>query len=343
MSWVARLLFGVWLLASGAALTAAQDAGPFAAHSGLEITTAFENAYGPDAESKTVISDVDASGIGMSYTSSRGVVSQRRVLQQDKNSAPTLVLGYARNMPEVIPNTTAIGLSRSALQLLRSEGSIPYSLIYDTSLSRIDGRLDLVKPLRVSVLIENQLVSLPALLASGTFGQGNRRAAARFHIYDDRNNPIILESTIRLNWEDRPRTERVVHVTAGISQRSAMEQTLSTIRKVDLYGIHFDFDKATIQPKAIRTIEDIAETLRLNPGWRLLINGHTDSIGKPNYNLKLSERRAATVKRTLVEKYGIAADRLETQGLGSSIPKGRNATLQGRKQNRRVELVRIDR
>jgi outer membrane protein OmpA-like peptidoglycan-associated protein len=321
----------------------AQSRGPFAAHPGLEITTAFESDFGPDAESKTVISNVDPQGVSLSYRSSRGVISQRRVLRQDMMSSPTFVMGYATNMPQVIPGTTATGLSTAALEQLRSTGSVPYSLIYDANLSRIDGRLDLVKQLRFSVLIENQLVSLPALLARGSFASGNRRGTAEFYIYDDRNNPIILQSTVNFSWEGRPRTERIVHVTAGGSERMSMEQTLKTIRKVDLYGIHFDFDKATIRPEAADTIADIAETLRVNPGWRLLIKGHTDSIGKADYNLRLSQRRADSVRAALVNQYGIAPDRLETQGLGSSQPKGRNDTLQGRKQNRRVELVRIDR
>jgi len=122
-----------------------------------------------------------------------------------------------------------------------------------------------------------------------------------------------------------------------------MEQTLKTIRKIDIYGIHFDFDKATIRLEAASTIADIAETLRVNPGWRLMINGHTDSTGKESYNLKLSQRRAASVKASLVSNHGISPDRLETQGFGSSQRKGRNDTLQGRKLNRRVELVRTDR
>jgi len=321
----------------------AQSRGPFAAHPGLEITTAFESDFGPDAESKTVISNVDPQGVSLSYRSSRGVISQRRVLRQDMMSSPTFVMGYATNMPQVIPGTTATGLSTASLEQLRSTGSVPYSLIYDANLSRIDGRLDLVKQLRFSVLIENQLVSLPALLARGAFASGNRRGTAEFYIYDDRNNPIILQSTVNFSWEGRPRTERIVHVTAGGSERISMEQTLKTIRKVDLYGIHFDFDKATIRPEAADTIADIAETLRVNPGWRLLIKGHTDSIGKADYNLRLSQRRADSVRAALVNQYGIAPERLETQGLGSSQPKGRNDTLQGRKQNRRVELVRIDR
>jgi outer membrane protein OmpA-like peptidoglycan-associated protein len=118
-----------------------------------------------------------------------------------------------------------------------------------------------------------------------------------------------------------------------------MEQTLKTIKRVDLYGIRFDFDRSTIRPEAASTIAEIAETLRLNPGWRLMIRGHTDTIGGQAYNLKLSENRAAA----LVSTQDIAAVRLETEGLGSSQPKGRNDTLQGRKLNRRVELVRNDR
>jgi outer membrane protein OmpA-like peptidoglycan-associated protein len=194
-----------------------------------------------------------------------------------------------------------------------------------------------------SVLIENQMVSLPPLLARGSFASGNRQGTAEFYIYDDRNNPIILQSSVNFSWEGRPRTERIVHVTAGASEQMSMEQTLKTIRKMDLYGIHFDFDKATIRPEAADTIADIAATLQANPGWRLLIKGHTDSIGEADYNLRLSQRRADAVKSALVNQHGIAPNRLETQGLGSSQPKGRNDTLQGRKQNRRVELVRIDR
>lgn len=310
---------------------------------GLEVTTAFESGFGPDAESTTVMTGVDPEGVDLSYTSSRGVVSQRRVLRGDMMAAPTFVMGYANKMPRVIPGSTAMGLSTAALEQLRSTGSVPYSLIYDANLSRVDGRLDLVKQLRVSLLIEDQLVSLPAVLARGVFGRGNKRAEAEFYIYDDRSNPIILQSTVSISGEGRARTERIVRVTSGASQRMAMQQTLSTIRRMDLYGIHFDFDKANIRPEAADTIADIAETLRLNPGWRLLINGHTDSIGRAGYNVELSQRRADAVKAALVNRHGISPDRLETQGLGSSQPKGRNDTLQGRKQNRRVELVRIDR
>jgi len=322
----------------------AQNRGPFKAHPGMEITTAFASSFGPDAESRTTVTGVDQGGVNLSYSSSRGVQSQRRVQSADKMNSNTFMMGYSNNLPPVIPNTTSLGLSTTSLEQLRSAGSVPYSLVYDANLSRIDGQLDLVKKVKFPVLVEDQLVSFNALYATGTFSDGrSRQGNVEFYIYDDRLSPVFFQSTVKFSWEKTPRTERIVRVTAGASQRSAMEQTLKTIRKLDVYGIHFDFDKATIRREAASTVTDIAETLRVNPDWRLMINGHTDSTGKESYNVKLSQRRAASVKTMLVNKYGVSPDRLETQGLGSSQRKGRNDTLQGRKLNRRVELVRIDR
>ena len=104
------------VLAATASL--AQNRGPFAAHQGLEVTTAFESGFGPDAESTTVMAGVDPEGVDLSYTSSRGVVSQRRVLRGDMMAAPTFVLGYANKMPRVIP-----GLDRHGA-IYRGAGAI---------------------------------------------------------------------------------------------------------------------------------------------------------------------------------------------------------------------------
>jgi len=122
-----------------------------------------------------------------------------------------------------------------------------------------------------------------------------------------------------------------------------MEQTLRTIRKLDLYGIHFDFDKATIRSESRTLMANIATTLKNNPGWTLSIRGHTDAIGKPDYNLQLSARRANSVKNRLVKRHGVNAARLTTSGAGMTESKSTNETLQGRAQNRRVELTRTDR
>ncbi|MGX5806469.1 OmpA family protein, partial [Bradyrhizobium sp. Arg314] len=88
-----------------------------------------------------------------------------------------------------------------------------------------------------------------------------------------------------------------------------------TVKAYDLYGIHFNFGKATIQRDTAPLLKDMAVTLKNNPSWTLRIVGHTDSIGDPKVNLKLSQQRAASIKAELV-KFGIAAARLDTDGQG---------------------------
>ena len=154
---------------------------------------------------------------------------------------------------------------------------------------------------------------------------------------------FIIQYVINFSWENKPRTVRTIHVSAGNSQFAAMQQTLKTIGKLDLYGIHFDFDKATIRKETKGLISDIAKTLKVNPRWMLEIRGHTDSIGGSEYNAKLSQQRANSIMARLVQRYGIKASRLTTSGAGATEPKATNGTLQGRAINRRVELKRTDR
>ena len=80
--------------------------------------------------------------------------------------------------------------------------------------------------------------------------------------------------------------------------------------------------------------------LKRHPEWKLKVEGHTDNIAADDYNLKLSQRRAAAVKNALIGRYGIAAARLTQEGLGETRPRSPNDTMTGRARNRRVELVR---
>ena len=110
-------------------------------------------------------------------------------------------------------------------------------------------------------------------------------------------------------------------------------------RKIEtLSGPHFDFDKATIRPSGKEKLDRVAKTMQDNPSMRILAEGHTDSIGSDAYNLRLSERRAESVKSYLVEK-GVSPSRITTKGLGKSDPVASNATEEGRAQNRRVDII----
>ena len=343
-----KLLFGLALISilgwSQPPSGLAQNAGPFAAHPGLMITRAYTSQYGPDAEEYNIISAVSGNSVNLSYSDTRGIIAQRVVNVVDRQAARTYLIGFDPRVPKVIPGTTSLGISSAVLQELRTKGTAPLSLMYDTKLSTIPGLLIRVNDnTKMPVLVENQIVNMPVLIARGRFQKGNRSGSGYFYFLSDINNPVAIQYNIRFSWEKALRTIRTVRVSAGRSQQAAMEQTLRTIRKLDLYGIHFDFDKATVRPESKRLMRDIATTLKNNPGWRLEIRGHTDAIGKPDYNLRLSARRAASVKSVLVKNYRIAADRLTTSGAGLTEPKATNKTLQGRAQNRRVELTRTDR
>jgi len=319
----------------------AQNTGPFAPHPGLEITTSFTNSFGPDADSWTTVTSVTPQAVEVGYRSARGVVASRQILEADRQNSATLVLGYASNMPHVIPHTTSMGISSASLNQLRANGSTPLAIIYETTLSSMNGQLTFIENMKMPVLVEDTTIPVRAIHAHGVFRKGRQHAEGDLYLLDSQNNALLLQYTLSFRDEIQPRTERITRVTAGRSERAAMEQALRTIRRYDLYGIHFDFDRATIQPQARSLMGDVAVMMNNNPAWRLRIVGHTDSIGDANYNLRLSAERAASVKAALVRR-GVAADRLTTSGVGESDPKASNKTLQGRALNRRVELIRTD-
>jgi outer membrane protein OmpA-like peptidoglycan-associated protein len=108
-------------------------------------------------------------------------------------------------------------------------------------------------------------------------------------------------------------------------------------KKIVLRGVNFDFNKANIRPDAAGILKEAATILKDNSTVSVSVEGHTDSVGSDQYNLKLSLRRAAAVKDFLV-KEGVTESRLSTRGLGESQPVASNDTADGRAQNRRVEL-----
>ena len=118
-----------------------------------------------------------------------------------------------------------------------------------------------------------------------------------------------------------------------------MKATIDRGSSINLYGIQFDFDKDTLRPDSKPTIDEIAKLMTGKPELRLNIVGHTDNKGSADYNLSLSQRRAAAVVAALVSQYGIDAARLTSEGAGMTRPLAPNDTDEGRTKNRRVELV----
>ncbi|MEM0931598.1 MAG: DUF5723 family protein [Bacteroidota bacterium] len=101
--------------------------------------------------------------------------------------------------------------------------------------------------------------------------------------------------------------------------------------------ILFDTGKASIKSESVSTMVDIIQILNEYPSANFTVEGHTDSVGSSTSNQRLSESRANAVLDFLIDK-GIASNRLSAIGFGEERPIASNATRNGRKQNRRVEI-----
>src|SRR5262249_44201793 len=109
-------------------------------------------------------------------------------------------------------------------------------------------------------------------------------------------------------------------------------------RIVVIGAVLFDSGRATIRPKSRVVLDDIATAMKEHPEIRhVRIEGHTDNVGPPALNLKLSEERASSVRHGL-EQRGVAASRLDTRGYGETKPIAPNRSPAGRAKNRRVEF-----
>jgi len=132
-----------------------------------------------------------------------------------------------------------------------------------------------------------------------------------------------------------------------VSEREEMKQEVSVNEIADqltkegfvtLY-VNFDTGKSTIKPDSAKTLDDAAGALKVAAGVKVEVGGHTDNVGPPEANMKLSEERAKAVMAALVER-GVTADRLTAKGYGQTAPIADNRTEDGRAKNRRVELTK---
>jgi outer membrane protein OmpA-like peptidoglycan-associated protein len=108
--------------------------------------------------------------------------------------------------------------------------------------------------------------------------------------------------------------------------------------KIAAQNIFFETAKWTLLAKSYPKLNDVVSILKDNPSFKVQIDGHTDNVGKDDYNHELSHQRAASVKAYLVSK-GIDESRLTSFGYGEERPVADNNTATGRAKNRRVEMT----
>lgn len=134
--------------------------------------------------------------------------------------------------------------------------------------------------------------------------------------------------------EPKAREQKIVTLLSG-----EIGSNLINDGKAVIYGIYFDFDKATIRPESQEQLDEILAFLQSTDGATFYIVGHTDNEGKLDYNTKLSQARAAAVVKALV-RMGADPTKLSPKGVGPLAPAATNDNEEGRALNRRVEMVR---
>lgn len=105
----------------------------------------------------------------------------------------------------------------------------------------------------------------------------------------------------------------------------------------DKSGVNFDFDSSELTAEAKKNLDAVAEIFIEFPDTELMIEGHTDSVGDENYNMKLSKRRADAVV-AYIKSRGVAGNRFKVEAFGETRPRFDNDTKENQAKNRRVEI-----
>jgi outer membrane protein OmpA-like peptidoglycan-associated protein len=277
---------------------------------------------------------------------------------------------------ETVVGATQFSLSTREFLELKRNGATRHHYVQIAGEDRLaiesTGELRLRGTETANVIVNNAPVALPVLRAEGEAQMWRFTKKAKGWvtalILDDERFPLLVDYThsataggtpdFRLHFPkiSFPHTSTGEEkggagfgeaggggsLGEGDSGVSEMERQLVEKKRVDVYGIYFDFNSDRIRKESEPILKEIGEMLGRNAKWTLSISGHTDNIGGDAYNLRLSQRRSEAVRKALVERHGIAASRLTTAGHGAGAPKDTNETPEGRAKNRRVELIRSE-
>ena len=325
---------------------------------GLVVVTALASQMG-DYESTKRIEDISPTTVKLHYANNREdrVEANRLIDVADLASAHGLIQTFFGSS-EHYPGTLGISLSTEMLNQLRAGQQPEFGFatqggagdhepvhkwgqfVYSCNLRRL-GTEDIAIP----VLLNNHRVELPAVHAACDLDSNQVDPPfQKVHVFclDQPDNPLLLATVLGPNT-DRMQVIKIMlppPEEKKANEDKQMEQALAEKKPVQIYGIFFEFNSAKITPESEMVLRQIADIMQKNQDWKLDVSGHTDNIGGVDFNVGLSQRRAAAVKDALVSRYSIAPDRLATSGYGASRPIETNETLEGRARNRRVELIR---
>ncbi|MBZ9612716.1 peptidoglycan-associated lipoprotein Pal [Rheinheimera maricola] len=172
--------------------------------------------------------------------------------------------------------------------------------------------------MKLSKVFKGLLIALPVLTLAACSSTSSTDAS-------DADTSGVAQQTVQV--------EKVEQVVSPAEQ---MRQKLEALRQENT--IYFDFDKATVRPEFIETLQAHGAFLTANPSVRVTVEGHSDERGTPEYNIALGERRAIAVVQYL-QNLGVSSGQISTVSYGEEKPVDMSRSEAGFAKNRRAVLV----
>lgn len=295
------------------------------------------------SSSKMLLSAVTV--VGLLLFGCSAAVPQNARLEQAQSAFTA-----AQNDPEVMKNAP-LELQRAKADLEKAEKlfkagaetreveHFAYLAQQRTTIARETANVKLAEKAVEAASAERSAVLLEARTLEATLAQqqalAQQKAAEAARLQAD----AMMTEAEKAKAEALAAEERAKKLEAQISELQATKSERGLV--ITLGDVLFDTNKSDLRSGAYFTIDKLAAFLAEYPDRKALIEGFTDSTGTVEYNQRLSERRAQSVRDALVAR-GVDASRLMTRGYGVAFPVAGNETAEGRQRNRRVEVIISD-
>jgi OmpA-OmpF porin, OOP family len=200
---------------------------------------------------------------------------------------------------------------------------------YPTTTAVIEGHTDNVGSYNHNMELSQARAEAVVHVLAQDYGIDRSRLSAKGYGF---TRPVADNSSEAGRQKNR-RIEAIIDCAFDVQQVQPPERLCMSL------VLDFDSGKADIKPQYRDEIAKVADYLKQYPTTTAVIEGHTDNLGSPEHNLKLSQRRAENVVNYLVDKFGIDRSRLSAKGYGSTRSISYNNTPEGRQQNRRITAI----
>ena len=207
--------------------------------------------------------------------------TRRRICRTDLEDSYMFEIATGPSIPETLRGALIFSLSATSFSALKTTGTVHHRLLELETSTRggvqvaddSDGTLDRGDTRTYTAIVNDKTIELPVVEAIGKITTGVRPSDFRLLVLDDARFPFVLDYQVPA-WKYAITYTRLSFPTAN-----EVETHLAVDKRVDVYGIYFDFASDRLRAESAPVLREISEALAKNPAWTLTINGHTDNVG----------------------------------------------------------------